>query len=91
MNYYKVNDPKRNACLKIVSVVIVITIVAISIRFESRSDVTPRIIYQDADIADKAAMISIAPGVSIYVPGTNCNDEYSSDSEMKENLWKEVQ
>lgn len=91
MNYYKVNSPKRNACLKIVSVVIVITIVAISIRFESRSDVTPRIIYQDADIIDETVMVSIAPGVNVYVPGANCNDEYSSDSEMKGNLWIEVQ
>ena len=91
MNYYKVNNPKRNACLKIISVAIVTTIIALSIRFESHSDVVPRIIYQDADIIDETAMISIAPGVNIYVPGTNCNDEYSSDSEMKENLWIEVQ
>ena len=100
MNYYKMeyekqHPKKRNAhqtLLKIASVVIAITIVAIVARLESRSDVAPTIIYQDADIIGKTAMVGIAPGVNIYVPGTNCDESSTQNiTEQQNSSDKNVQ
>ena len=61
--------------LKIISVVIAITIVAVVSRLSARADVAPKVIYQGADIIGKTAEVGIAPGVSVYVPGANCSED----------------
>ena len=95
---YKRQHPRTGATqtvLKIASVIITIVIVAVVARLDARADIAPRIIYPD--ITGKTAEVGIAPGVSVYVPGANCDEaeaaarathEYSnisiSDSEMEE-------
>lgn len=61
--------------LKIVSVITAIVIVAVVARLDAHADIAPNIIYQGADIIGKTAEVGIAPGVSVYVPGTNCIDD----------------
>lgn len=61
--------------LKIISVVIAITIVAVVSRLSARADVAPKVIYQGEDIIGKTAEVGIAPGVSVYVPGANCSED----------------
>ena len=60
--------------LKIISVVIAITIVAVVSRLSARADIAPAVIHQGADIIGKTAEVGIAPGVSVYVPGVNCEE-----------------
>ena len=82
MNYYKMEyerqHPRKSSVmqtvLKIASVIIAIVIVAVVARLDARADVAPKIIYQGADIIGKTAEVGIAPGVSIYVPGANCDE-----------------
>lgn len=82
MNYYKMEYEKQHpkkggrmqTLLKIISVVIAITIVAVVSRLSARADIAPAVIYQGADIIGKTAEVGIAPGVSVYVPGTNCDE-----------------
>ena len=61
--------------LKIISVVIAITIVAVVSRLSARADIAPAVIHQGADIIGKTAEVGIAPGVSVYVPGVNCSED----------------
>lgn len=72
---YKRQHPRTGATqtvLKIASVIIAIVIVAVVARLDARADIAPRIIYPD--ITGKTAEVGIAPGVSVYVPGANCEE-----------------
>ena len=75
---YKRQHPRRRkpmqTLLKIISVVITITIVAVVSRLSARADIAPAVIHQGADIIGKTAEVGIAPGVSMYVPGANCDE-----------------
>ena len=74
--YEKQHPPKNHThtLLKIISVVIAITIVAVVSRLSARADIAPAVIHQGADIIGKTAEVGIAPGVSVYVPGVNCEE-----------------
>ena len=81
MNYYKMEyekqHPRKNhtqTLLKVASVVIAITIVAVVSKLSVRADIAPAVIYQGTDIIGKTAEVGIAPGVSVYVPGANCSE-----------------
>lgn len=81
MNYckmeYERQHPRKShtqTLLKVASVVIAITIVAVVSKLSARADVAPKVIYQGADIIGKTAEVGIAPGVSVYVPGANCDE-----------------
>ena len=85
MNYYKMEyerqHPRTGATqtvLKIASVIIAIVIVAVVARLDARADIAPRIIYPD--ITGKTADVGIAPGVSVYVPGANCDEAATQDT-----------
>lgn len=73
--------------LKIISVITAIIIVAIVSRISARCDVAPRIIYQD--ITGKTAEIVASPGVSIYVPGANCDEDITEYQENTANDTKQ--
>ena len=75
--YEKQHPPKNHThtLLKIISVVIAITIVAVVSRLSARADIAPAVIHQGADIIGKTAEVGIAPGVSVYVPGVNCSED----------------
>ncbi len=86
MNYYKMEyekqHPRKNhtqTLLKVASVVIAITIVVVVSKLSARADMAPAVIYQGEDIIGKTAEVGIAPGVSVYVPGANC-DELSTQN-----------
>ena len=85
MNCYKMEyerqHPRTGATqtvLKIASVIIAIVIVAVVARLDARADIAPRIIYPD--IIGKTAEVGIAPGVSVYVPGANCEETSTQDT-----------
>lgn len=81
---YERQHPRKDATqavLKIVSVIIAIVIVAAVARFDARANIAPAIIYPD--ITGKAAEVGIAPGVSVYVPGANC-DELSTQNDAEQ-------
>lgn len=85
MNYYKMEYERQHpgkgatqAVLKIASVIIAIVIVAVVARLDARADIAPRIIYPD--IIGKTAEVGIAPGVSVYVPGANCDEAATQDT-----------
>ena len=83
MEYERQHPRKRGitqTLLKVASVVIAITIVAVVSKLSARADVAPKVIYQGADIIGKTAEVGIAPGVSVYVPGANC-DESATQNE----------
>ena len=84
MNYYKMEYERQHprtgvtqTVLKIASVIIAIVIVAVVARLDARADIAPRIIYPD--ITGKTAEVGIAPGVSVYVPGANCEEAATQD------------
>lgn len=74
--YEKQHPPKNHThtLLKIISVVIAITIVAVVSKLSAKADIAPKVIYQGADIIGKTAEVGIAPGVSVYVPGASCDE-----------------
>ena len=93
MNCYKTEyekqHPRKNhtqTLLKIASVVIAITIVAVVSRLSARADVAPKVIYQGADIIGKTAEVGIAPGVSVYVPGANCDESATQITTEQANI-----
>lgn len=83
---YEKQHPKKDKSdvfLKIISVFIAITIVIIVSKLESRADIAPRIIYPN-EITD-TSMVSIAPGISVYVSGATCeNDAPQESTEVQE-------
>ena len=80
--YEKQHPPKNHAhtLLKIISVVIAITIVAVVSKLSTKADIAPKVIYQGEEIIGKTAEVGIAPGVSVYVPGANCEETSTQDT-----------
>lgn len=102
MNCYKMEYERQHprkeltpTVLKIISVLIAIVIVATVARLDAHSETAPTIIYPGTDIVGKTAEVGIAPGVSIYVPGANCEElsmqNNAEQQETETNIDKQKQ